>query len=131
MTFGSANFGRLGLGTTEDTKVPLFVSALSDIAVTNISCGGDHTLAVSNEGKVYGWGWNEKVIICHSHFMPQGQLGTGNNEDVFTPQEITALRDVKDISLGTARNGETKLRREVCPLDGRNNRRKYFELGME
>ena len=48
----------------------------SEINIIKISCGEAHSLALTNEGKVYSWG-----------FGSNGQLGLGFCEDSFEPGE--------------------------------------------
>ena len=48
--------------------------------------GYGHSLALTEDGKVYSWGWNER-----------GQLGLGNTEKRLTPSLVTAL-DNKNIT---------------------------------
>lgn len=58
--WGNNEYGQLGLGyvTSYPNKVwrPKEITSLSN--VTDISAGINHSLAVQNKGKVYGWGGN-------------------------------------------------------------------------
>ncbi|CAG2100143.1 unnamed protein product [Medioppia subpectinata] len=57
---------------------PEIISHFNDINIKQISCGIQHTLALSSDGRVYAWGWNN-----------WGQIGCGdNNEYICTPIEI-------------------------------------------
>jgi alpha-tubulin suppressor-like RCC1 family protein/serine/threonine protein phosphatase PrpC len=75
--WGGAAYGATALGHTRDTplptRVPLPAGATRFVAV---ACGGDHTLAQTESGQLFGAGWNE-----------HGQLGTGTTVDsaVFVP----------------------------------------------
>lgn len=42
-----------------------------------MACGNSHTLALSDEGKVYAWGANTS-----------GQLATATKSNVFAPEQI-------------------------------------------
>ncbi|CAG2100146.1 unnamed protein product [Medioppia subpectinata] len=54
------------------------ISYFNNIKIIKLSCGTDHTLALSSDGRVYAWGWNKF-----------GQIGCGdNNEYICTPIEI-------------------------------------------
>ncbi|XP_059578286.1 probable E3 ubiquitin-protein ligase HERC6 isoform X1 [Alligator mississippiensis] len=60
---------------------PEQVQALEAQIITRVSCGKEHSLAVSNEGKVFSWGAGS-----------EGQLGTGEfEEQSFIPKKIDGL----------------------------------------
>ena len=90
-TFGEGLYGKLGHGeiysphTKERTcPRPKKVDYLEGRGVRQISCGGQHSLAVTVTGKLYSWGQA-------GHF-----LGLGNeDDDVFSPSLIKAktIRD--------------------------------------
>lgn len=48
-TFGGNSYGSLGLGHTNDILVPTLVKELSGITISDIACGGDHTLALASK----------------------------------------------------------------------------------
>ena len=48
-----------------------------------ITCGQTSSMAVLENGEVYGWGYNGN-----------GQLGLGNNINQLNPQRVTALQGV-------------------------------------
>jgi len=72
-TSGSNIFGQLGNGD-EETKGDVVYYPLKGIErtklIVQISCGSDHSFALSNTGDVYSWGLNFK-----------GQLGLGDVEN--------------------------------------------------
>lgn len=65
--------------------------------ITKVSCGSSHTLALTNHGKVFGWGLGQK-----------GCLGLGNDTTVLKPAILektadnTLFRDIKDIACGAS-----------------------------
>ncbi len=66
-SWGWGRFGALGHEEGEQTEhVPRLIAKLSNLRVTQVSCGGSHVLALTSTGRVYSWGAN--------HF---GQLGRG------------------------------------------------------
>ena len=74
--------------------MPNLVKSLLGKQVTQIACGAHHTLALLDNGWVYGWGWNS-----------QGQLGftsQKNNVCIGAPKRIDALSSisVSDICCG-------------------------------
>ncbi|MDR1664402.1 MAG: hypothetical protein LBR83_05715, partial [Clostridiales bacterium] len=62
--------GRLGNGTTQSCPTPEFI--MDNVA--SVTGDGSTTMAVTNDGKLYGWGWNG-----------QGQLGDGTTTNRFSP----------------------------------------------
>jgi alpha-tubulin suppressor-like RCC1 family protein len=83
-TFGWSKYGQLGHGDFQDHLIPHQVEALEKTKVQSISGGWRHTMALDNEGQLYGWGWNKF-----------GQVGCGNTEDQTSPQLVKTLVDQK------------------------------------
>ena len=92
--------GQLGDGTTHDSSTPVLIRngsflnlATSTIKLgATVSAGGEHTVAVKNDGTVWTWGANL-----------QGQLGLGgevytNNSNM--PVQAADLRSIKAIAAG-------------------------------
>lgn len=59
--------GQLGIGTTEDTHLPTLIKELKEVKVVHVDGGDSHTVALTEEGKIYAWGANE-----------EGQVGVGD-----------------------------------------------------
>ncbi|XP_042204069.1 probable E3 ubiquitin-protein ligase HERC1 isoform X1 [Homarus americanus] len=59
LTWGSGMRGQLGDGELCQKEKPLPVESLQGIIISSISCGGWHSVALSDSGDVYIWGWNE------------------------------------------------------------------------
>ncbi|MFH0796212.1 MAG: choice-of-anchor D domain-containing protein [Candidatus Omnitrophota bacterium] len=81
-TWGGNDCGQLGDGTNTDTNVPVQVKGefgedfLTDIIA--IAGGGDHTIALKDDGTVWTWGWDF-----------YGQLGDGTESDsINTPVQV-------------------------------------------
>ncbi|XP_022917483.1 regulator of chromosome condensation-like [Onthophagus taurus] len=77
-TIGRKEYGRLGLGedckeSDDLVKIPL----LEDNKVIYIGNGSATSFAVTEEGKLYGWGMGNN-----------GQLGTGGEDDCYVPTLI-------------------------------------------
>jgi len=82
---GWNNFGQLGrtVDTTNPSSVPSIIPTLNSFTITAIACGREHTVFLTNDGKVYSCGWNGN-----------GQLGLGNSTNQPTPQPISTLNSL-------------------------------------
>ncbi|KAK1419253.1 hypothetical protein QVD17_28417 [Tagetes erecta] len=76
-TFGWSKYGQLGHGDFKDHLIPHKLQALHGHLISQISGGWRHTMALTSEGKLYGWGWNKF-----------GQVGVGDNKDHCFPMEV-------------------------------------------
>ncbi|XP_061081806.1 RCC1 and BTB domain-containing protein 1 isoform X3 [Conger conger] len=80
--WGYNNCGQVGSGSTANQPAPRKVSnCLQNKAVVSIACGQTSSMAVVDNGEVYGWGYNGN-----------GQLGLGNNGNQLIPCRLTALQ---------------------------------------
>lgn len=74
--------GQLGHGLLENETDPKLIDALTGIKIVKIAAGGWHSCALSADGDLYTWGWNN-----------HGQLGIKFNDAnqisvMATPQVI-------------------------------------------
>eukprot|EP01036_Dinobryon_divergens_P023166 gene23166-31486_t len=78
-------------GNSGNIYSPTIVSyfSLTRVIVTAVSTGSRHTLALSNDGDVYSWGWGHL-----------GQLGHGDNLSVSHPRKIDSLAKITSVSAG-------------------------------
>ncbi|KAB1210505.1 Ultraviolet-B receptor UVR8 [Morella rubra] len=76
-TYGWSKYGQLGHGDFEDRLVPHRLEALRDTCISQISGGWRHTMALSSDGNLYGWGWNKF-----------GQVGVGDGVDHCSPVQV-------------------------------------------
>ena len=60
-TFGGGEHGQLGHNDRVNKVRPTLVEALEGIFVSQITCGWSHSVALTNNGRVYSWG-NGKII---------------------------------------------------------------------
>eukprot|EP00794_Sanderia_malayensis_P017791 gene17791-19568_t len=65
-SFGLGSRGQLGTGSVENCEKPCPVDALGMVNIVMVVAGGWHSMALSGDGDLYSWGWNES-----------GQLGIG------------------------------------------------------
>jgi alpha-tubulin suppressor-like RCC1 family protein len=63
-TFGLNHHGQLGIGLAKAmsaTPELVDIEANDDmLSIKHISCGSRHTVALTMENQVFGWGWNKK-----------------------------------------------------------------------
>ncbi|PIA47632.1 hypothetical protein AQUCO_01400330v1 [Aquilegia coerulea] len=83
-SWGRNQNGQLGLGTTEDSLLPQKIQAFQGISVKMIAAGAEHTAAITEDGKLYGWGWGR-----------YGNLGLGDRTDRLLPEKVSATDDKK------------------------------------
>uniref|UniRef100_K3WGV0 BTB domain-containing protein n=1 Tax=Globisporangium ultimum (strain ATCC 200006 / CBS 805.95 / DAOM BR144) TaxID=431595 RepID=K3WGV0_GLOUD len=90
-TFGRNDYGQLGLGHTKNVATPTLVETLARVRIVQVACGCYHTLALSDDGKVYPFGRNN-----------HGQLGLETTRDCLSPQLIPSLRNqfVRKVAAG-------------------------------
>nr|XP_046180016.1 RCC1 and BTB domain-containing protein 1 isoform X4 [Oncorhynchus gorbuscha] len=80
--WGHNGYSQLGNGTTNQGVSPILVSTnLQNKKITQVACGSHHSLALTHDGEVFGWGYNGN-----------GQLGVGNNGNQLTPCRLAALQ---------------------------------------
>ena len=92
-SLGLGTRGQLGHGDVLARKEPCLIEALAGMAVREVSCGSWHSLALSEYGDVYSWGWNEHGQLGHS---------TGTNTPVVPLPKLisTAEDDLNFVSVG-------------------------------
>ena len=86
-SFGSNEYGQLGLGHNNNVSVPSRISDLPKIK--QVSCGEDFTVCIDYEGFLWTFGKNN-----------YGQLGTGNTTNFIVPQKIQEIPPVRFVSCG-------------------------------
>jgi len=86
--WGYNHYGQVGNYTTDSIKDVLSPVKIMD-DVTAVAAGGNHSLAIKNDGTLWAWGANEK-----------GQLGDGTVE-YKKAKPVKIMDDVKDIAAGS------------------------------
>lgn len=82
--WGQNNCGQVGSGISSHQGAPRKVnSGLTGKKVVSVACGQTSSVAVTDSGEVYGWGYNGV-----------GQLGIGNYVNQLNPSKVTALATV-------------------------------------
>lgn len=81
-TWGSNTYGQLGNGTNNLHITPIdmtnFFNLNSSEVITSISLGGNHSMAITSENRIFTWGNNVR-----------GQIGNGTFTNVNLPTNIT------------------------------------------
>lgn len=68
-TWGKNNYGQLGLGDTQQRDTPCkIVFGIELNTILSISCGDDHTMLLTLQGDIYGWGLNN---YGDTRYLPQ------------------------------------------------------------
>ncbi|KAL1503593.1 hypothetical protein AB1Y20_012070 [Prymnesium parvum] len=82
LCWGSGSYGNLGHGDNNDCAAPKLVEALLGKPCISVACGAKHTMALSQAGGVYSWGYGGS-----------GRLGCGDTRGLFRPRLVEKLRD--------------------------------------
>ncbi|XP_050384871.1 ultraviolet-B receptor UVR8 isoform X2 [Argentina anserina] len=77
--FGGNQFGQLGTGADQAETIPRLLDApiLENANAKIVSCGARHSFIITEDAKVFGWGWNK-----------YGQLGLGDVIDRNIPAQV-------------------------------------------
>jgi RCC1 and BTB domain-containing protein len=75
--FGNNDFGQLGIPSNTNQLIPLRMNGFALEKVIAISCSSIHSLALTEFGHVFSWGYNEN-----------GNLGIGNLDNKNCPQKV-------------------------------------------
>ncbi|EFA85342.1 regulator of chromosome condensation domain-containing protein [Heterostelium album PN500] len=112
-TFGSGSFFKLGIGNSEDYKIPQIVHVAPGHKVSMVACANEHTLALAN-GKIYSWVKVANLSVGDRHmgavdtdgwiytWGSNGELQLGmDGGDKNTPTMNTKLRcEIQQIECG-------------------------------
>lgn len=78
--WGGNLYSQVGLASSSSVQVPALIGGnLSGKTVTKIACGANHSLALTSDGEVFAWGYNNS-----------GQIGSGSTVNQTTPRRVTA-----------------------------------------
>ena len=94
-SWGSNNYGQLGLGNTTNYSSPKQIGALTDWS--DISVGRRFCIAKKTNGTIWSWGQNNV-----------GKLGQGNTANRSSPTQIGSLTNWSKINAGYYQTGAIK-----------------------
>uniref|UniRef100_A0A3B3SNV1 Regulator of chromosome condensation (RCC1) and BTB (POZ) domain containing protein 1 n=1 Tax=Paramormyrops kingsleyae TaxID=1676925 RepID=A0A3B3SNV1_9TELE len=78
--WGHNGYSQLGNGTTNQGLSPILVTSnLASKEVTEVACGSHHSMALTSDGEVFAWGYNN----C-------GQVGSGSTANQPTPRRVSS-----------------------------------------
>lgn len=66
LSFGVGEFGRLGLGSSNDITVPTPIDTFADLDITQVVASGNHSMVLTSSGSIYSWGKNNMGQLGHS-----------------------------------------------------------------
>ena len=96
-SWGYGILGALGHGDTRTQHMPKRIMYFKDQRVIDVSCGEQHTLAVTNDGRVYGCGWTSNGRLGLG-----GGLNAGIGFHRSLPTGIRPTIPIKRVSCGGA-----------------------------
>lgn len=88
---GYSHKGRLGCVDKDDCdkkeifNLPMEIKDLVGIQITQVIVGNYHSLAISNKGKLYGWGENKCFILGD---LSDDEKKRKRSEIVYSPKEL-------------------------------------------
>lgn len=97
-TIGHGKNGRLGNGSETDAEAPVKVDIQGK--VTQLACGERHTLALTDNGDVWAWGYGGRLpLFGCSYLGVHNPLGTGYTGSSLVPTKVD-IKNVSQISAG-------------------------------
>jgi hypothetical protein len=88
-SWGFNIWGYLGIGSEDERyHKPILNQYLNNKFVTDISCGAQHSLVLTNYGEVYAWGWNI-----------EGQVGNGCNYNQLIPIKVKGFNNERVVMI--------------------------------
>ncbi|EDV23872.1 E3 ubiquitin-protein ligase HERC2 [Trichoplax sp. H2] len=102
-TWGDCKCGKLGRDNGQSTHLPAALDSLNDKNIVKVSCSCECTLALSNDGELFAWGYGD---FLHPGFF---------RDDIIPfPYKVEMFNDIKvaDFAVGSS-NGI------ICTKDGK------------
>jgi len=92
-SWGEGAGGQLGHGDAQNQLLPKKIEAFADQRVVAVSAGGSHSLALTADGSVWGWG-----------FGLHGQLGHDDQQTQPLPKKIEAFADQRVVAVSAGQS---------------------------
>jgi len=102
-TFGNGSHGALGNGSYKDVSYPTQLLALQRIPIKHVASGWGHSVAVSEDGRIYRWGWIDDVKTTFTNAnmkrrVPRLTLASQSFGRHFSPESVNwFFRDAADL----------------------------------
>ena len=110
-TFGQGNWGVLGHGNEKNVKFrnPKLVEGLANHKVVDVVLGEYHTMALTDDGSVWTWGYGGKAGFFNWMYAQEvGALGHGDIKPTFVPKRVKFFKEnnlkVEKIAAGNYHN---------------------------
>ncbi|CAM6090961.1 unnamed protein product [Calypogeia fissa] len=81
LSWGAGEDGQLGLDDSEDRWRASCVDSLSDVPISGVVAGSRNSLAFSDDGQLFTWGWNQRGTLGHAP----------DQKAEYAPSEVKAL----------------------------------------
>jgi alpha-tubulin suppressor-like RCC1 family protein len=95
-SWGKNTQGQCGIGNNEDQLYPQRVNKLEHKFIIQLAAGWEHSLALTEDGKMYSWGCGYKD---NRRGVVPPVLGLGGNEGRLSPELISSLEGVEIIQI--------------------------------
>lgn len=90
-SWGKNTQGQCGHGTAEDQTRPQMIRKLDDKVIVQVAAGWEHSLALTQEGRMYSWGSGYKD---NRRGVIPPVLGLGHNDSRPSPELISSVETV-------------------------------------
>lgn len=87
-SWGQGQGGELGHGDMKTYTIPKMISTFGNVKIVAIAAGFSHSVAVSDSGRLYSWGWG-------SHY----KLGHGDTKSRATPTLVEGFDHIRFVSV--------------------------------
>ncbi|BBN20285.1 hypothetical protein MPTK1_8g17940 [Marchantia polymorpha subsp. ruderalis] len=91
LAWGAGEDGQLGLRDLKDKHVVTVVDALSAVTIEGVVAGSRNSMAFSDEGQLYTWGWNQRGTLGHPP----------DKKTESCPSQVKALNGVRIVQAAT------------------------------
>ncbi|KAK3591313.1 hypothetical protein CHS0354_028420 [Potamilus streckersoni] len=103
--WGKNSFGQLGISDEKDRPHPSLCKSLKNQKVKYITCGEDHTVALTQDGGVFTFGSGT-----------YGQLGHGMKNNEILPRKVIELMGSNVIQVACGRRHTMTLKEDSCKI---------------